>query len=137
MKKATAYSILKRLNQSGYVGVTVEQDCNRPPRQIYAITPSGERRFGELLRSTLASVDIVTPSGDIGFMFIDHLSQDEAVQLLEERLGKVEAHLRMLTALPQHGRGSGVDLSIRHRLALLNCDKEWLTNTIAEVRSER
>jgi DNA-binding PadR family transcriptional regulator len=137
MKKATAYSILKRLNQNGYVEVTVEQEGNRPPRQIYAITPSGERKFGELLRCTLASVDNVTPSGDIGFMFIDHLSPDEAVRLLEERLGKVEEHLRTLTALPQHGHGSGVDLSIRHRLALLNCDKEWLLRTIEEMKGKR
>jgi DNA-binding PadR family transcriptional regulator len=134
MKKATAYSILKRLDQAGYVEVSVEQEGNRPPRQIYSITASGEARFQELLRSILSSVENVTPSGDIGLMFIDHLPSPEALTLLEERLKRTERLLAMFTSVPRHGHGSGVDLSIGHRIALLKCDRDWLTETIGTFK---
>ncbi|KIL42222.1 PadR family transcriptional regulator [Gordoniibacillus kamchatkensis] len=137
MKKATAYSILKRLNQGGFVEVSVEQEGNRPQRQIYTITPSGERRFLELLRASIATADNVTPAGNIGFMFIDHLNGQEAVKLLEEKMQKVDHFLGMLSLVPQHGHGTGVDLSIKHRIALLQCEKDWLARTIQELRTRK
>ncbi|MFC3770814.1 helix-turn-helix transcriptional regulator [Paenibacillus sp. GCM10012303] len=133
MKKATAYAILKRLDQSGFVDVSVEQEGNRPPRQIYSITKAGEARFEELLRTTLGSFENITPSGDIGLMFIDHLPPEEAVKLLEERLAKTTRMLRTFTSVPFHGHGSGVDLSVRHRIALLQCDIDWLKETISSI----
>lgn len=136
MKKATAYSILKRLDQAGYVDVSVEQEGNRPPRQIYSITESGEARFYELLRNILSSVENVTPYGDIGLMFIDHLPPAEALALLEVRLERTSRLLAMFSAVPQHGHGKGVDLSIRHRIALLQCDRDWLLQTIETMKTD-
>ncbi|TBL80380.1 PadR family transcriptional regulator [Paenibacillus thalictri] len=132
MKKATAYSILKRLNQNGDVDVSVEQEGNRPPRQMYAITPKGEQKFYELLRGTLSTIEEVTPAGDIGFMFIDHLSKQEAVSLLKQKVLKIERQLALLQAVPEHGHGSGVDLSIKHRIALLKCEQEWAASTVKD-----
>ncbi|WP_282936690.1 PadR family transcriptional regulator [Paenibacillus sp. RC67] len=134
MKKATAYSILKRLNQKGYVDVAVEQEGNRPPRQIYTITPIGEEQFNTLLRATLSNLENVTPSGDIGFMFIDHLSKEEAISLLEQKLRKAQQLLEALSTVPRHGPGTGVDLSIRHRIALLQCDRDWILHTIEQMK---
>ncbi|TMV44823.1 PadR family transcriptional regulator [Paenibacillus mesophilus] len=133
MKKATAYAILKRLNQAGCVDVSVEQEGNRPPRQMYSITERGEARFQELLRSVLSSVENVTPSGDIGLMFIDHLPASEALALLAERLKRTEQLLAVLGSVPRHGHGHGVDLSISHRIALLQCDRDWLKETIGAL----
>ncbi|SFL35793.1 Transcriptional regulator PadR-like family protein [Paenibacillus sp. 1_12] len=135
MKKATAYSILKRLNQNGYVDVTIEQEGNRPPRQIYTITPNGNEQFKLLLRMTLSSLDNVTPSGDIGFMFIDHLSTAEAVELIELKLQKVDLLIKSLASVPQHGHRTGIDLSIQHRITLLECEKAWLSKLIFEMNS--
>ncbi|MEK3723897.1 PadR family transcriptional regulator [Paenibacillus sp. FSL H8-0034] len=133
MKKATAYSILKRLNQKGYVDVTIEQEGNRPPRQIYTITSSGEEQFKLLLRATLSGLDNVTPSGDIGLMFIDHLSTQEAIELMELKLQKVEQLITSLSAVPRHGQRTGIDLSIKHRITLLESEKSWLSNLIIEM----
>jgi DNA-binding PadR family transcriptional regulator len=133
MKKATAYSILKRLNLKGYVDVTIEQEGNRPPRQIYTITSSGEEQFKLLLRTTLSGLDNVTPSGDIGFMFIDHLSTQEAIELMELKLQKVEQLIASLSAVPRHGQRTGIDLSIKHRITLLESEKAWLSDLIVEM----
>lgn len=137
MRKATAYSILKRLDKAGYVEVKQEeQENNRPPRQVYAITPLGEQMFEQLLRTALAQVDQSIPSGNIGLMFLDHLPKEEQLRCLEEKLAKLESLLRLTEQAPRHGHGIGVDLSIEHRLALLRCDYDWLRGAIERIRAQ-
>lgn len=133
MKKATAYSILKRLNIQGYVSVTIEQEGNRPPKQVYSITPKGSLRFEELLKLSLSHVDDVTPAGDIGIMFLDHLPKEDVLACLNQRLAKVEASLYILEQVEQHGHGIGVDLSIQHRTVLLRADRDWLQSILAQL----
>ncbi|MEC0370528.1 PadR family transcriptional regulator [Paenibacillus chibensis] len=134
MKKATAYSILKRLDKQGCVDVTVEQEGNRPPRQIYSITDHGKKEFYDLLRSSLAHAENVTPAGEIGLMFIDHLSRNDARELLEIKLDKMNELIETLTKIPPHEEGIGVNLSFRHRLALLECNRKFLQETIKELQ---
>jgi DNA-binding PadR family transcriptional regulator len=136
MKKATAYAILKRLNKAGYVEVSHEQEGNRPPRQVYTITPLGEKKFDGLLRFSLANHDQVTPAGDIGLMFLDHLPKEEVTACLRERLHKLEELLSWFEASPAHGHGIGVDLSNRHRIALLRCDRDWLSQAIKDIEED-
>lgn len=133
MKKATAYSVLKRLDKQGCVDVSTEQEGNRPPRQIYSITETGQKRFNELLRASLNHAENITPVGDIGLMFIDHLSKKEACELLEVKLGRINELIASYSSIPVHGEGSGVNLSFRHRLALMKCDRDWLMETIREL----
>ncbi|MCJ8010923.1 PadR family transcriptional regulator [Paenibacillus sp. KQZ6P-2] len=135
MKKATAYSILKRLDKQGCVDVTVEQEGNRPPRQIYSITDKGKLLFFELLRSSLAHAENVTPPGDIGLMFIDHLDRKDAKELLKIKLEKVNQLIEECSSIPPHEEGIGVNLAFRHRLVLLECNRKFLMETIQELES--
>lgn len=135
MKKSTAYTLLKRLDQSGYVDMAVEQEGNRPPKQVYSITQLGEVKFHELLKAALTHVEDVTPAGDIGIMFIDHLSHVDALNCLKDRLQKVEALLKPYEFVPKHGHGVGVDLSIQHRLLLLTTERDWLRQGIDHFTS--
>lgn len=135
MKKSTAYSVLKRLDKGGFVSSETEQEGNRPPRQVFSITERGAERFEELLRHWLAQVDDTTPAGDIGVMFLDHLPPEEVARYLRQRLAKVEAKLQMNESVPGHGHGIGVDLSVRHRIALLKADREWLLDAIRQVEA--
>lgn len=137
MKKSTAYTLLKRLNQSGYVEVNVEQEGNRPPKQVYSITSLGEKKFVELLKSTLVEVEDVTPAGDIGIMFLDHLPLEDILSCLQERLIKVNSLIKMYEQAPQHGHGIGVDMSIKHRMALLLTDRDWLDKGIERISLEQ
>lgn len=136
MKKATAYSILKRLDKQGCVDVTVEQEGNRPPRQIYSITDRGRELFYDLLRSSLAHAENVTPAGEIGLMFIDHLSRNDAKELLKIKLEKMNQLIEACSSIPSHEEGIGVNLSFRHRLALLECNRTFLIETIQELENE-
>lgn len=130
MKKATAYSLLKRLNQSGYVEVSVEQEGNRPPRQVYSISTEGEARFYALLHEALSYTEDLTPTGDIGLLFLDHLPLPDVIRDLRLRVEKLDALLGLYDRTPKHGNGLGVDLSIEHRVHLMRANREWLLTTI-------
>lgn len=136
MKKATAYSLLKRLNQSGYVHVTVEQEGNRPPRQVYTIAPEGEKRFYDLLHTALSHTEDMTPSGDIGLMFLDHLPLKEVIDNLQKRVDKLELVLQTYARGAKHGNGLGVDLSIEHRVYLMQADRDWLLTVIGRLKEQ-
>jgi DNA-binding PadR family transcriptional regulator len=135
MKKATAYATLDRLSQAGYVEVQVEQVGNRPPRRVYAITPTGDRHFHELLRANLAGADRLILPGTIGLMFLDLLPREEAVGYLQQRLADLAAQIAIYEHTPPHKHQIGVDLAVSRQLALLRADRDWLIATIASLES--
>ncbi len=133
MKKPTAYAILDRLCQAGYVSVRTEQERNRPPRKVYTITSAGERAFEDLLRRTLAEPDRHATAGDLGLMFVDALPRAEALALLLRRQAALREQIVVYTAMPQHKNGLGVDLAFARQLALLRADAAWLEETIRRL----
>lgn len=137
MKKATAYSLLKKLNESGLIEATTEQEGNRPAKQVYSITPAGEEKFFKLLRMSLVQVNDYLPHGDIGICFMDQLPANEVIGYLQERLSKTEELLTTYEQVPSHvNHLYGVNLTIKHRIALFRCDIEWMKQTIEELRTQ-
>ena len=136
MKKSTAYATLDRLCEAGFVDVHSEQEGNRPPRKVYAITTTGQVRFLELLRLNLSQTDRMNFASDIGMMFLDHLPHQESLELLRERLGLLKAQVDVLQMAPQHGFGFGVDFAVEHHLVHLKADYEWLSSVIHRLDQE-
>jgi len=134
MKKPTAYALLERLSQAGYVEVRSEQEGKRPPRKVYSITPSGERVFIDLLRENLARAERMTFAGDVGLMFLDHLPQAEALDLLRQRLSHLKEQISAHERAPRHEHSQGVDLAMEHILMLLRAEQTWLTATIQRLQ---
>ncbi len=131
MKKATAYAVLERLCKAGFVSVSMEQEGNRPQRKVYTITPAGETQFLFLLRENLSQAEQLKFSGDIGLMFIDHLTEDEMGIYLEQRLKNVDLQIITYEAAPKHG--IGVDLAIEHILIMLKTEKNWLSSVLQRL----
>jgi DNA-binding PadR family transcriptional regulator len=134
MKKPTAYALLDRLCQAGHVAVHTEREGNRPPRKVYAITPSGETLFFDLLRSNLATPDRLGGEGDIGMMFLDSLPVKDALALLERRRVQLDEQIVAYEQAPKHEHGLGVDLALERQLTLLRADREWLDTVISRLR---
>ena len=132
IKKSTAYTILDRLSEAGLVSMTTQQEGNRPPRKVYSITPTGERQFQQLLRENLEMFDFQYFEEDVGMMFIDQLSADEAQHALKEKLRRVDEQIAIYQAVPHREMGSGVNIAISHHLHLLNAEKEWLLQLISQ-----
>lgn len=135
LKKATAYAILSRLHEAGYVTLHMEQDENRPPRKVYSITKEGEAQFYHLLQANLSQLEQVALPGDIGLMFLNYLSPDEAVRCLTTRLENLEEQLQVYERATEHANNPGVDLAIDRRLHLMRSDREWLRETIATLKA--
>ena len=87
IKKATAYSLLGRMEKKGWVTSREEQEGKRPPRRVFAITSEGETVFQELLREALPEYRRPAFPGNVPMLFMDALPPEELHDLLELRTG--------------------------------------------------
>src|SRR5574338_1673097 len=77
LKKPTAYFLLDKMAQNGWISWMEERDGNRPPRRIYQITPEGERLFQKMLRESLAHYEPVKFTDDIALALSEMLPDIE------------------------------------------------------------
>jgi DNA-binding PadR family transcriptional regulator len=124
LKKATAYALLERLRESGLVAVKLEQEGNRPPRKVYAITQSGETEFLELLRTELSSAEPISSPESTALMFMSELEPEVRTQCLNTRLEKLNTHIANLEKIPTHK--SAVNFALERQMVLLKADRDWL-----------
>ena len=132
IKKPTAYYILNKMLADKWVTYTEYQEGNRPPRRVYAITPTGEAAFQKLLRKVLSSYQPAKFDDDIGFAFLDNLSTQEAVVLLSKRRANLVTHLQVTQAIPLHP--GSFQLMVEHQLLHLNTELNWLNEVIANLK---
>jgi DNA-binding PadR family transcriptional regulator len=85
IKKPTAYYMLKKMAEKGWIAETIQQDGNRPPRHVYRITPQGEAVFQSMLRTMLPNYTPTYFEGDLPLAFLDELPAQEAQTLLQTR----------------------------------------------------
>lgn len=55
MKQSQLYALLTKLEDLGYLTTTLHHQDARPPRKIYALTPSGEAAFHDWLTTPVAN----------------------------------------------------------------------------------
>jgi DNA-binding PadR family transcriptional regulator len=134
MPKATAYSMLSRLEKAGLISASSEQKGHRPPRRVYALTAAGEERYHAMLEDLLAVPELREPPGDHALMFIDALPRATAARAMEMRVAALEQEIARLEASPPHGAGLGVDLAIGRRAALAQADRDWFVAALERVR---
>ncbi len=136
MKKSTAYATLDRLCDAGFVDKHMEQEGNRPPRKVYAMTSAGKQHFYDMLRENLSHADQMNFASDIGMMFLDHLSRKEVLKLLESRLHQLQTQVDAYASAPKHRYGLGVDFAIEHHLVHLRADVTWLHSIIHRIKED-
>jgi len=133
LTKPTAYRLLSNMAEDGWVTFREEQEGNRPPRRVYAITPQGEVAFQQLLRENLANYQPSDFTCHIGLAFLDELSAEEALPLLHRRHTGMEALLESTRA---HGEHPGsLQLMLERQVHLLIAELEWLDTVIARLRN--
>lgn len=137
IKKPTAYYLLDRLAEEGYITALSEEQpvAGRPPRKTYRITPAGERHFFELLHDNLASYTPHTFPGDIGIAFLDALPAHEAAGLLAERLAAIRAALDSLRSAPAHA--GSLAYVLEHHTLHLEAELAWLERVIAGLHDDQ
>lgn len=131
LKKPTAYYILDRMAQQGWVTKTQERAGNRPTRFVYTLTADGESAFQRLLRENLQHFQLHDFPGDIGLGFLDEMPPEEARAALSVRRTALVQQLADARAIPTH-RGS-MQLTIEHRVHHLESELAWLEDVLARL----
>lgn len=132
LKKPTAYHLLQKMADSGWIQEREVQEGSRPPRRIYHITPAGEAAYQQLLRDNLHQHHAAYFDGDIGLAFIDSLPVEESLPLLRERRAGMVVALASLDHVKGHSAG-GLQLILEHHKRYLNFELTWLDEVIARL----
>jgi DNA-binding PadR family transcriptional regulator len=133
LKKATAYDLLSKMENDGWITFYEERAGNRPQRRVYTLTPAGEAAFQRLLRQALAIYQPSEFPGDISLAFLDVLSPGEAVALLRQRRTAIEILLDHVSEIEPHP--GSVQLVIEHQIHHLTAELEWLDQVIQRTEA--
>jgi len=131
IKKATAYYLLERMAEEGYVTQTEERAGNRPMRKVYHITPAGQDAFFRWLRKNLTEIGWPTFAFDVGLAFLDSLPPEESRHLLRQRLNRIRERIAYLEGVEHHA-DSLKAITDRH-IALLRAEEKWLDRFIGNL----
>ncbi|NWG15278.1 MAG: PadR family transcriptional regulator [Chloroflexi bacterium] len=131
LKKPTAYYLLDKMVEAGWITRSEEQEGSRPPRHVYQITAEGEAVFQHLLRENLSTHHPARFTDDIGLALLDALSPQEAIPLLERRRAALAAELEQARVIPPH---SGAwQYVIDHLVSHLAAELDWLENLLRRL----
>ncbi len=122
LKRATAYHLLGKMEEAGWIVSREEREGRRPTRRVYAITEEGETIFQELLRDSLQDFKPASFPSSVALLFLDALPGSRGSELLERRAEKIRALLSELEADAAHGPHALLD----HRIRYLTMELEWL-----------
>ena len=128
LTKPTAYRLLGKMEEEGWIECREEREGNRPPRRVYTITDAGERAFQRLLRSGLGDYEPCELRSGISLAFLSLLPVDEALSLLSRRRAAIEKLLREMRASDEHH--GGFQLVIDYQTHHLDADLQWVRDLI-------
>lgn len=84
LKKPTAYNLLDRMEQDGWIEHRGEATGDRQ-RKVFSVTAAGDDTFFKLLREQLETFVPNESQSLVGLSFLDALPAEEACELLRER----------------------------------------------------
>ena len=126
IKKATAYSLLGKMEKKGWVTSREEQEGKRPPRRVFAITTQGESLFQELLRGALPEYRRPAFPGNVPMLFMDALPPEELHDLLELRREAIRERMVALETHLDHVAHPLFD----HQLLVLRAEQRWVEDLL-------
>jgi len=124
LKKPTAYYLLGKMAEDGWIAEDQAQEGNRPPRRVYSLTERGEEAFQSMLRANLADYRPAVFAGDAGLAFVDALDPQEARALLSRRRHATADALEALRSVPAH-QGS-LQIVIDDQRSHLRPELDWM-----------
>jgi DNA-binding PadR family transcriptional regulator len=131
LKKPTAYYLLEKMADAGWINEIQEQEGNRPTRNVYQLTDEGEAAFQQLLRDNIATYHSPQFADDIGLAFLDTISAPEVLVLLNRRRAAILDALANTKSVPEHSGSS--QLVIEHLSHHLESELQWLDKVISRI----
>jgi DNA-binding PadR family transcriptional regulator len=131
LKKPTAYNLLNRMAQDGWIEERQEQEGNRPPRKVYRLTGQGEAAYQRLLRENLSTYHAPSFTDDIGLAFQDSLESSEALALLGQRRAAIAYELSTAEQAPRHP--GSLQWVIEHHIHHLKAELAWIEGLLERL----
>jgi DNA-binding PadR family transcriptional regulator len=142
-KSGSLYSVIDRLSREGLIApVATSREGNLPERTVYRITADGRERLLGWLRSELGELD----RRDLPrFAFVlekaAHLDPAAVRELLERRIGAVEAQIAGFDAIERHTAANGVRrvsvLEVEYARAVRRAELGWLRQVVDDLAAGR
>ncbi len=141
IKKPTAYNLLARMEQDGWIIHRSEYTGNRE-RRIYSLTSKGTEVFEKMLREDLSTFNLQEYPGLISMWLLEFVPTSERRKLLESRRNSLQAHLEAFRVqshdgenlTTQHEGSSALVIEFVRRS--LNLELAFLDEVIANLGSK-
>jgi len=96
IKLPTVYYHLEKMEASGLISAHCDKEGDRPEKTVYHISPSGLKKFRELLTQTLQIKYRPTFDVDATFYFSDSLKNNELIESLTRHMNNIKKTLDYL-----------------------------------------
>ncbi|MBN2502086.1 MAG: PadR family transcriptional regulator [Anaerolineales bacterium] len=129
----TAYRLLRKMAEDGWITYRDEKVGNRPERRVYSITGKGEVTFQKLLRRSLASYQPADHVSTVSMAFLTLLLPEESLPLLEQRKQSIEKYLEKLKQIGS--QQMEYYLVVENHQVHVETELAWIQKLIEKVRS--
>ena len=140
LKKPTAYNLLDRMEEDGWVEHRDEPTGDRP-RKVFSVTDAGEQAFQKLLREQLREFTPAESPSAVSVSFLDAIPIAEALELLKQRRKSVEEYRDAL--VPHQGEGTpdehdagSAHFAIEYARRLIEMESQLLDDVIAHLEAQ-
>jgi DNA-binding PadR family transcriptional regulator len=141
LRYSSLYSVVSALEREGLIlPKETVREGRRPERTIYEITDAGREEFLTWLRELLREPVKEYTQFAAGLSFLPGLPPEEAIALLEERVGRLEAETeemrsRLDYAREQYNLPRLFLVESEHELMLREAELEWVRGIIKDMET--
>lgn len=133
--RPTAYRLLEKMSQDGWINYREEQIGGRPPRKVFSITEEGEQAFQRVLRESLESYSPTEYGSPVDMAFLTVLPTEDARTLLTTRRDKIRGLLQALEESRMHE--AGFELVFEHQRRRFETELVLTEETLEMLAGEK
>jgi DNA-binding PadR family transcriptional regulator len=141
LRYSSLYSVVSAMEREGLISPReTMREGRRPERKIYEITDAGREEFLTWLRELLREPVKEYTQFAAGLSFLPGLPPEEAIALLEERVGRLEAETgemraRIDDAREEYALPRLFVVESEHELMLREAELDWVRGLIEDMRA--
>jgi DNA-binding PadR family transcriptional regulator len=141
LKRGSLYHAIERLERAAFIEpMGTSREGRRPERTVYRLTEKGEQEVLDWLRELLAKPARDPSQFLAALSFVLHLSAEDVIDQLSERVKRIQMELVGLNAILQTltpNLGRLVLLEAEYVRAMSEAEMAWVRSLIEEIRGGR
>jgi len=140
LRYSSLYSVVEALQREALVEpIETRREGRRPERTVYGITDAGRTEFLAWLRELLREPVKEFTQFAAGLSFVAALPPAEALGLLGERVGRLEAEIGEMRSRLEDATEAGVPrlflVEAEHELVLREAELQWVRGLVREIEA--